>query len=81
MEDSHLELFLLASTFALENGYGCELGISPAGALSCAARYPEVGAIVSNELLDAFAPVKLRYNVYQNDTRACTSWQEVPSSG
>ena len=49
--------------------------------LSCAARYPEVGAIVSNELLDAFAPVKLRYNVYQNDTRACTSWQEVPSSG
>jgi SAM-dependent MidA family methyltransferase len=39
--------------------------------------YPEVGAIVSNELLDAFAPVKLRYNVYQNDTRACTSWQEV----
>merc|ERR1719399_297480 len=39
--------------------------------------YPTVGAIVSNELLDAFAPVKLRYSVYQNDTRACTSWQEV----
>merc|ERR1719387_404970 len=39
--------------------------------------YPEIGAIVSNELLDAFAPVKLRYSVYENDTRACSSWQEV----
>jgi SAM-dependent MidA family methyltransferase len=39
--------------------------------------YPAIGAIVSNELLDAFAPVKLRYSVYENDTSACSSWQEV----
>jgi SAM-dependent MidA family methyltransferase len=42
-----------------------------------AAGSPTVGAVISNELLDAFAPAKLRYNVYQNDTLACTSWQEV----
>merc|ERR1719387_2070710 len=39
--------------------------------------YPTSGAIVSNELLDAFAPVKLRYSIYENDTSSCSSWQEV----
>lgn len=41
---------------------------------------PEAGAsvVLSNELLDAFAPVKLRLSLYgQADVTDCRSWQEV----
>jgi len=41
---------------------------------------PETGAsvVLSNELLDSFAPVKLRLSLYGTvDVTACSSWQEV----
>ncbi|KAF4697238.1 hypothetical protein FOZ60_009862 [Perkinsus olseni] len=35
------------------------------------------GVALSNELLDAFAPAKLRLSVFATNVTACSSWQEV----